>query len=256
MICLTHDVDGPFERRYVALFTEIARRPMDLSPSEAVGSFRMLLQGRLNWFFLPKLLEIERRFDVKSTFFFRVDQETYAIGDLKPVIRDLDSQCFEIGLHASIRSAFVSRLLKEEKALLESVLGHPVKGVRHHYLTLGRNTWEFHKSAGFEYDSSLGYRNDVNFMQPFALPSGMRVFPMSLMDLSGFLLYRPSSRCFHYIDKILDRVKDEDLIFTVLFHGDHFGFKQERLLYVHLLQRARELGIETVPLAVANERCR
>jgi peptidoglycan/xylan/chitin deacetylase (PgdA/CDA1 family) len=210
----------------------------------------------MNWFFLPILLEIERRYGVRSTFFFRVDEERYSIDDFfKSVIRRLDSEGFEIGLHASIGSAFDKELLRKEKEQLEGVLGHPIEGVRHHYLTLGDDTWNFQRSVGFEYDSSLGNRDDATFLQPFLLRNGLRVFPMCLMDSSDSFMYKPLSEYFAFIDEALDRVKKEGLTFTVLFHADHFGYRQERIIYEYLLDRAKRLGVELLPLGVANERC-
>jgi len=255
MLCLTHDVDGPFERRNFALFNEIIRRPLDLSPSEVLGALRLMRKGKPNWFFLPNLLEIERRFGVRSTLFFRADKEAYAIDDLKSIIRDLDSDGFEVGLHASIRSAFERGLLRTEKKKLESVVGHPIIGVRHHYLTLGRDTWNFHKSVGFEYDSTLGYRNEMTFMQPFVLANGLKIFPTSFMDSSDLFTYQPLSKYFPFIDGLLDRVRGEKLTLTALFHADHFGFRRERLIYAHLLDHAQRLGLEIAPLVVANARC-
>jgi peptidoglycan/xylan/chitin deacetylase (PgdA/CDA1 family) len=255
MLCLTHDVDGPFERGHFALFHEIVRRPLELSPTEALSRFRLMRQGRPNWFFLPELLEIERSFDVRSTFFLKADQENYDIDDLKSIIRDLDSKGFEIGHHASIRSAFDMSALGREKKKLESIVGHPIKGVRHDFLTLGRKTWDFHKSVGFEYDGSLGYRNEVTLMQPFVLANGLKIFPTSFMDSSDLFIYQPLSKHFPFIDRLLDRVRSEELTFTVLFHPDHFGFRRERLIYAHLLDQAQRLGLEIVPLAVANARC-
>lgn len=255
MICLTHDVDGPFTRSYPGLFNEIVRRPLDMSLREILDSARMRLAKKLNWFFLPRLLEIERRHGVRSTFFFRVDEERYIIDDFfRSVVCGLDSEGFEIGLHASINSAFNEDLLRKEKEQLEEVLGHPIKGVRHHYLTLGENTWRFQKSVGFEYDSTLGNRVDASFMQPFLLRNGLRIFPVCLMDSSDSFMYKPLSKYFASIDETLNRVRKDGLTFTVLFHADHFGYRQERLAYGYLLDRSRKLGVEVAPLGVANGR--
>jgi peptidoglycan/xylan/chitin deacetylase (PgdA/CDA1 family) len=255
MICLTHDVDGPFIRNYPGLFNEIVRRPLDLSPREILDSARLRLARKLNWFFLPRLLEIERRHGVRSTFFFRVDEERYVIDDFfRSVICGLDSEGFEIGLHASISSAFKEDLLRKEKERLEEVLGHPIRGVRHHYLTLRDSTWDSQRSVGFEYDSTLGNRNDVSFIQPFVLPSGLRVFPMCLMDSSDSFMYQPLSKYFAFIDEALNLIKKDGLTFTVLFHADHFGYRQERLTYEYLLYRSKRLGVEVAPLGVASER--
>ncbi len=79
---------------------------------------------------------------------------------------------WEIGLHASINCAHDPGRFSEEKAILERLIGHPVRGVRHHYWNLGngleQDTWLSHKGVGLDYDSSLGANDSAGFRRGLA----------------------------------------------------------------------------------------
>ena len=108
--------------------------------------------------------------------------------DLQTVIRELDSQGWEVGLHGSYLSFKYLDLLKKEKSDLESIIGHPIFGVRQHYLNLDQHTWERQAEAGFLYDASFGFTNDIGFKEdrfhPFKPISNrdFYVVPLALMD--------------------------------------------------------------------------
>jgi peptidoglycan/xylan/chitin deacetylase (PgdA/CDA1 family) len=163
----------------------------------------MLLRDHY-WCF-EKIMEVEETAGVRSTFFFL--NETYPVSVLRPsswrlgagyydvshdrvkeVIRRLDMQVWEIGLHGSYLSYKDRDLLEREKSELESIVGHAVVGVRQHYLNLDENTWEMQADAGFLYDSSYGYRSEIGFKEgryfSFKPMPGrrFRVVPLALMD--------------------------------------------------------------------------
>jgi peptidoglycan/xylan/chitin deacetylase (PgdA/CDA1 family) len=150
-------------------------------------------------------MEIEGKRGLRSTFFFL--NETYPVSVWKPsswrlglgyysiidpkvklVIRTLDAQGWEIGLHSSYLSYKDSHLVRSEKKDLEMIVGHAIHGVRQHYLNLDENTWLRQAEAGFLYDASYGYTRDIGFKEgkysPFSPISGRRfyVVPLALMD--------------------------------------------------------------------------
>ena len=150
-------------------------------------------------------MEIEEKMGLRSTFFFL--NETYPVSLLRPaswrlglgyynmtdpsvkqVIKTLDAQGWEIGLHSSYLSYKDPDLLSREKKDLETIVGHPVLGVRQHYLNLDENTWLRQAEAGFLYDASYGYTRDIGFKEgkynPFTPMIGRRfyVVPLALMD--------------------------------------------------------------------------
>jgi hypothetical protein len=135
-----------------------------------------------NYWRLEQLAEEERRLGVTSTFYllnetlpfrlfyppnWRFSVGRYSIFDsrVQESIRYLDANGCEIGVHGSLNSYKYERLLSEEKRGLEQIVGHPVDGIRQHFLNLNDQTWRLQKAAGFKYDASYGYTDDVGFKE-------------------------------------------------------------------------------------------
>ena len=80
------------------------------------------------------------------------------------MIREIDRQGWEIGLHSSWYSFDDVDELKRQKEALESALGHEVISIRQHYLHYDiRVTPVVQAAAGFKYDSTLGFNDNVGF---------------------------------------------------------------------------------------------
>jgi peptidoglycan/xylan/chitin deacetylase (PgdA/CDA1 family) len=160
---------------------------------------------RTHYWNFYNIMEFERKLGVKSTFFFlnetypfhlfKIPSWRYSLGyynlfdpNLHPVIKELDDQGWEVGLHGSYFSYKDITLLKKEKFDLESILGHPVFGVRQHYLNLDQHTWERQAEAGFFYDASFGFTDNIGFKEnQFHLfkplsNQNFYVIPLALMD--------------------------------------------------------------------------
>lgn len=194
-VCLTHDVDR-------------VRRTYQYITKSGQGKLRRA-QGRLGfgnpyWCF-PKIMALEDKFKVRSTFFFL--QESKRMNPLKPkewvlsggkykfsdkkvseIIRVLDRNGWEIGLHGSYESGRNENLLREEKEQLEHVLGDAVIGIRQHYLRLEiPDTWKSQQRVGFLYDASFGFTDRIGFRDNRHLPfypieGSFLEIPLTLMD--------------------------------------------------------------------------
>jgi peptidoglycan/xylan/chitin deacetylase (PgdA/CDA1 family) len=202
-IALSHDVDRTHKSyQYI---------------TKSLGGFRSghLKQGFYHLFSLflknpywsfDRIIAIEKEYDVRSTFFFLEESKRFdffkppewglALGKYrfdKPkiaeMIRWLDQNGWEIGLHGSYNSYHSSELLSREKQKLESVVGHEILGIRQHFLNVDEETWRLQYQAGFGYDASLGYTRDIGFKNDryhpfFPLDGNDRflVIPMAVMD--------------------------------------------------------------------------
>jgi len=176
-VCLTHDVDRLHKTyQYFSHFV------------------RSLLQGRLtsagyqlksvflkdHYWCLEQLIEEEKKLGITSTFYFlnetlpfrpfylpnwRLSVGYYNIFDVRiqEFIRYLDTNGWEVGVHGSYHSYKDQSLLVKEKKDMEKILGHPVNGIRQHFLNLNEDTWKLQKAAEFQYDTSYGYTNDIGF---------------------------------------------------------------------------------------------
>ena len=129
-------------------------------------------------------LEAEKQYNAHSTFFFwpgfrAVTKRhhtdcAYELSDpvifdnqkctVAEMIREIDRQGWEIGLHPSWYSFDDADELKKQKEALEKTLGHDIENLRQHYLHYDiRVTPAVHAAAGFKYDSTLGFNDNVGF---------------------------------------------------------------------------------------------
>jgi peptidoglycan/xylan/chitin deacetylase (PgdA/CDA1 family) len=129
-------------------------------------------------------LEVEAAVGARSTFFFwpgwgsvskhHPSDCTYELTDrvafdgqkctVTEMIQEIDRRGWEIGLHPSWYSFDDAQEMKRQKAALEMALGHDVVSVRQHYLHYDiRVTPRVQADAGFKYDSTLGFNDNLGF---------------------------------------------------------------------------------------------
>lgn len=141
----------------------------------------LFLSGKLRrfnpvWNF-DKLLDTDKRFGIVSSFYFLANEgkmdSDYDFGH--PLIKEAMSLVMKkgcnVGLHASFGSYLDKGQLRREKDKLEEALGSKVRGVRQHYYRFeAPNTWRRQEEAGFSFDSSFGYAQQVGFRAGVCLP--------------------------------------------------------------------------------------
>lgn len=220
-------------------------------------------EGNPYWNFY-RIMDLERELGVRSTFFFL--QETKPLAIRKPsewvhslgsyrfdnpqvsaVMTDLDRSGWEVGLHGSFESYRNPELMRSEKLSLEKVLGHPIEGIRQHYLNLEiPRTWQLHADSGLTYDASLGSRTTYGYASlpafPFApFQSPFVVLPLTVMD--GVLLRAVKNReaRMRAIKALVDEAEARHALLTVLWHQRFLNpreFPEEFHLYELLVQHA------------------
>jgi len=181
-VCLTHDVDRVHKSyQYIPHFVRYIRRGDFRSAMNQITSVARKLHGDEPYWNFDRIMEIERNLGVKSTFFFLNERKKacifspnewklywgrYDIKDKRivEVIKKLDAEGWEIGVHGSYNSYRNLEMLREEKETLEEILGKSVHGISQHYCNLEiPSTWEYHEKLGFSYDASLGFVTDIGF---------------------------------------------------------------------------------------------
>lgn len=207
-VCLTHDVDRIHKTyQYFTHFVKYLKRGNFYTAFGQIVSIR----GDEPYWNFRKIIEIESKLGVKSTFFFLNEESKtclftprewklywgrYDIMDAKIVelIRKLDIGRWEIGVHGSYNSYNDIKKMEEEKKILEEILGKKVYGISQHYLNLENpRTWEYHEKLGFVYDSSIGFVTDIGFrwgtchpFHPFNPANGKLIYvwelPITIMD--------------------------------------------------------------------------
>jgi len=243
-VALTHDVDRVKKSyQYISyLLKAIKGRDINMIKYHISSYF---LAKDPYWNF-DRIMEIEKMHDVKSTFFFldesikfkpfEISNWQLSLGryrmlenDVTNVIKYLDKNGWEIGLHGSYNSYKDIELLKKEKETLENILGKKIQGIRQHYLNLDENTWSLQKTLGFKYDSSFGYTDRIGFkdkeyhsLRPF--DDYFVVFPLIVMD-SSFMQLSESITWSQFM-RVCDEAELKGATLVINWHQRVFNEKE------------------------------
>lgn len=241
-VCLSHDVD-----RTKKTFQYITHGFKSLIK----GNFRMSFYHLYSLFLknpywqFDKIINIENKFGVKSTFFFlnesypfkflKIKTWSLSVGyyninsiKLQNIIKFLDANGWEIGVHGSYLSFNRIDLLNKEKKAIENILGHNVSGIRQHFLNLNKETWHIQKEAGFKYDSTFGFRDYPGFKNDryhLFTPDNMTDFyvvPMALMDMNIMHKEDPWNEAL----KMINIAEEKEACLVVNWHQRVFNKKE------------------------------
>jgi len=180
-------------------------------------------------------MDIEDKFDVKSTFFFRTQYENGDYTDYQNDINDLIRGGWEIGLHTDPSSINNIEKIKKEKNDLEKLTKSKIKGNRVHYLSNDIQLLKKLSELDFIYDSS-NKKNKSNITTDdmgFSQTDGIIEFPVTLMDAYLFTHMNISE------EKIISIVKEtlnscrnlnsDFNIMTILWHDNVLKMKGGRI---------------------------
>lgn len=269
-ICLTHDIDGVYQRRF-DICKQIARAVSGGRFKQASAWALPLFLRRRNplWNF-ELIQELECRHGAKSSFYFlalRKDEPdfNYELRDLRPVLRNLNNSGWEIGLHGGHEAYLDREKMREEKARLEDVLGAEVVGYRNHFLRFHvPNTWRLLEQLGFTYDTTFGFADCVGFrngvchpFRPFDLEQDRFLniieLPLTLMDCALERYMRLDWETGWKLTKsLLDITASLAGVLTVVWHNSYMQGDSLKF-YERLLEHGQETGAWMAPAAaVAN----
>ena len=211
-------------------------------------------------------MKLEDKFEVRSTFFFL--QESKKINLLRPkewalslgkyrfndkkvseIIKMLDRNGWEIGLHGSYESFKHEDLLREEKKELEQVLGTEIIGIRQHYLNMEiPQTWGIQRKAGFLYDSSFGFRYKIGFRDDRYLPfhpfdNSFLEIPLAVMDGALFSNCDGEDEIWGKCLNLIKTAERQRGLLTVLWHQRVFNedeFPGWSNVYIKIIKECTE----------------
>src|SRR2546427_13197103 len=123
---MSHDVDW---RRQGAPLAHIITRK-DRFEKEILEN----IHGKNPYYNIPNYMDLEEKFDVRSTFFFRTMYEDGDYRDYEDYIRALINGGWEVGLHCDPSSIDNIDRIYEEKAKIESLTKNIIKANRVHYM--------------------------------------------------------------------------------------------------------------------------
>jgi len=150
------------------------------------------------------------------------------------MIREINSRGWEIGIHPSWYSYNDLDEMKRQKAALEEALGHDIVSIRQHFLHYDiRVTPRIHAEAGFKYDSTLGFNDNIGFRFGTCYPwklydlnaeKELPIVEVPLIIQEGAMLGRikgmrlDEETSFQYIVQITESVEQVGGVLTLLWH--------------------------------------
>jgi hypothetical protein len=177
-ILMTHDVDwshkGPSKEHIIKRAERFGPNVIDLVRTSNYNPYNNI----------SKMMDIEERMNVRSTFFFRTrydDGENLA--DYQNDIGEMQSGGWEVALHVNKPDE-----IQNEKAELEVFVNKLVLGSRKHYLTDSINEIKWFHDQGIEYDSSITFdKYSISSMNTGCFDfAHLTVFPITFMETYGF----------------------------------------------------------------------
>ncbi|KCZ72832.1 hypothetical protein ANME2D_01267 [Candidatus Methanoperedens nitroreducens] len=248
-VCLTHDVDEIKKLyQWITYPLRFAARYDLRGIYNQSSSFIHKIRGKEPYWTFERIMELESKLGVRSSFFFLnetgkvklLDKKTwrhsgrrYSFNDPKvaSMIKELHSKGWDVGLHGSFYSHNDFEKIQKEKEALEGALGSEVHGIRQHNLNLSiPQTWLHQERAGLEYDTTLGFNNCIGFrwgtcfpFRPFYAHEDRALsileIPLVIEDLP---FYRYKNPCVEGL-KVLGEVERSGGVGTLLWHHSVFN---------------------------------
>ena len=189
---------------------------------------------------IPEYIELEEKFGIRSTFFFRTLYENGNVEDYEDDIQTLQKGNWEVALHTDPKSVDSIEKIKQEKEKLESLTKKPIIGNRVHFLNYNSDLPLKLKQLGFLYDSSLRHSKDRidEKEMGYSKIDGLIEFPVTLMDAYLFTHMKiEEKKIVSEFQKALDigRNLSEENVISVIWHDNVLKMKGGRV-YKEILE--------------------
>jgi hypothetical protein len=283
-VALTHDVDYPEMIRWIEVLRYLGKYKLNAKLAKLIDIFT----GMEDFWKFEDWLELEKRYGVKSAFYFcglkgnlfrylfKAPDPFYDVQThwFKKILNFLTENGFEVGLHSSYLAYQSIDRFREEKKRVEEVLLQPTFGNRHHYWHMNPNnpseTALIHHQIGLLYDLSICFEKRAGFRfgicSPFHLydPIGRQAaptleLPTSLMDnhLFGRFKFSHFSYYQYEVDALINSVKKYGGILVIDYHVRTFNqtfFPDWVESYEYILKKVKETNdfYIDIPLNIAN----
>ena len=261
-VWLSHDVDRVYKTFLHSCFYAIKERN--------IHHFSGYFQGTNSYWNFERILSLESKHNVKSTFFFLnermkanlLNPKSFILAkgrynilnpEIQKIIRTIDEEGWEVGLHGSYNSYLDESLLDKEKQTLENIIQHPIAGIRQHYLNLSiPETWKIQKSLGLKYDASFGLTRDVGFRDEVYYPfrpfnDEFIVFPLTIMERPLFDLSKNTDDAWQTCLKLINIAEEKGTLLSLLWHQrifDENGFPGYRQMYEKIIIECLKRGAQ------------
>lgn len=245
-ICLTHDVDEIYPtwiHNLLAAAYGFSR--FDFQSIKRYLLWRYRGKNSSPFFNFRDIMELEAKHGAKSTFFFLTSGSDhirfrYNVEDIESTISDIADSGWEIGLHGGYYTYNSYRMIQQEKIKLEEVLGKQILGYRNHYLRFQvPDTWELLAQAGFKYDTTFGFNDEVGFrnglchpFRPFNPARDQEIdileLPLNIMDCALMELAASEKKAWEIALELIDTAAEHHGVLTLLWHNNSFHYPPRR----------------------------
>ena len=183
---------------------------------------------------IPEYMEIEEKYDIRSTFFFRTIYENGNVIDYEDDIKQLQKSNWEIGLHTDPQSINSIEMIKQEKEKLESITKDKINGNRVHFLNYNSELPDKLERLGFLYDSSIRHSKDRIDEKDigYSKINHLIEFPITIMDAYLFTYMKIKEEgIIPEFKKTLElsRTIAENNVITILWHDNVLKMKGGRM---------------------------
>jgi len=270
-LCLSHDVDNPFELKPFKPKKWLRRMLGDVYARHNLGlSSSLFVNGCLAALNLPYsdrldtfdwLMDQSEKAGVKSAFYFicghsasdpRYDVKSSYMRDL---IRKILARGHEIGLHPSYDTYLNPVKLNQEfnnlkNILCEEGISDSIGGRQHYLRWRAPDTWQHWSDVGMSYDSTLGYADHVGFRcgtcyeySVFNVHTRkalkLREKPLVAMECSlfasNYMAVKSQTDIYLLLKTLSDRCKLFSGKFAVLWHNDQLLSELHQKYYLSVL---------------------
>ena len=182
-----------------------------------------------------EFMEIEEKYGVKSTFFFRTQYENGDYRDYHEDIKELVNGGWEIGLHTDPSSVTNVEEIRKEKINLERLTGSKILGNRVHYLSNDEQLPKKLSELDFIYDSSKRKTKDriSNEDMGYEIIDDIIEFPVTLMDAYLFTHMNISEeKIVSVVEETLNscrQLESDFNLMTILWHDNVLKMKGGRI---------------------------
>jgi len=249
--CLSHDVDvvrrgklprGVAVRDVTGMLSSVGQGRLLRAAGQAATITRTVFDDRDPYWTFDQIGAIERSYGYRSTYFFMAtnnhpEDVRYRLGEprMARLLRELSELDCELALHGSYASYADGASLRRQRALLEEQARQEVAGHRNHLLRFRvPDSWRAQESAGFSYDSTLGFADHEGFRGGSAFPfypydlvlerrMDLLEIPLTVMDAT-LRKYRrlQGNEAEMAILAVLDEALAVGGLATLLWHNDSF----------------------------------